>query len=225
MKNFKIFSILFLFFVSSTMWAQTASQLSALQGEDATAQAPSAKNPWNVGASLTFVVKDLDGSLENNFIFAGQASSIIAQGDKYAFPLYGSIGLGSEDVLSGESGFNLGIYPYYSISKTSTLEFLVHGGFGYKVIPAEGDLEATNQFKILGGVEGHFYLKDQALPTTLSITPTAMWHNGLEDVFVLEGTLIIPVGAKIGVLAEYQYPLGDDYEGIFRIGVITTKAL
>ena len=211
--------------LSLSLNAQSSAQFRYIEAPKSSPQGPSSLNPWQLGAKLSFAVKDLDGSLENNFIFAGKASAVIAQGDNYAFPLYGSIGLGSEDIFAPESGFNVGLYPYSVLSSTNSVRFLIHGGIGYKVIPATGDLEPASQFKLTAGIEAHLYSKEGVLPTTVSLAPTILWHNIIENTGALEATVIFPVSSGVGLLAEYLYPFKKDFDGILRIGIITVASL
>lgn len=202
--------------------SQTPAQFRAVASPQVTTQAGSALNPWQVGAKLSFAVRDLDGSLQDNFIFAGKASAILAQGENYAFPLYGSIGLGSRDLFSSESGFNLGLYPYYVISEGDKSRFLVHGGLGYKIVPAQDSLsEANSQFRLTAGIEAHFG-KAGSLPTTISLAPLVLWNNNIEHTTGIEATLIVPVFDGAGLLVEFLQPFKKDFSSVLRIGMITT---
>lgn len=208
------------------LMAQTGSQLGKVRSSGFSSHDVSAKNPWLVGAKLSFTVQDLDGSLANNFIFSGKAATILAEGEKFAFPLYSSVDLGSGDIFSSESGFNVGIYPYYLLSDNANYEIVLHGGSGYKIIPAlEDGLDAESQFKVTMGIEAAFYKDENSLPTTVSIAPAYLWNSIFEDIAILEITGVVPISQGIGALIEYQQPFKDGIDGIFRIGVITVGLL
>lgn len=213
--------------MSLTLYSQTPAQFRAVRTQsNVDPFGPSAANPWQVGAKLTFAVRDLDGNLENNFIFAGKATGSILDGDKFSIPIYGSIGLGSGDLFSNESGVNGGIYPYYILSSGEKSRFILHGGFGGKVIPGTDSTEAITQLKFTAGIEVHLMKDPTSLPTTISIAPAMLIHNSLvENTAALELTAIIPVAQGLGVLAEYTQPFKKEFDSVFRLGVIAAGQL
>lgn len=209
------------------MYGQSPNQMVLIDKDEVSSQSISSNNPWRIGAKLSFAVRDLDGSLEDNFIFSGKATGNLIQGPRYAIPVYGTIGLGSDDIFSSESGFNAGIYPYYKLTTGTNVHLTAHGGLGYKVIPGGEDIDAFNQVKILGGVEAAFYGSDgTGLPVTFSVTPVYLFNNGLiANTSGFEGTLIFPVASGMGILAEYFKPFNSEFDGVFRLGVITVGIL
>jgi len=213
--------------ISLTVFGQSPTQIRAIRPlNNAEPFGPSAANPWQVGAKLSFAVRDLDGSLENNFIFAGKATGMLLESDRFAIPIYGSIGLGSNDLFSNESGVNGGIYPYYIASSGEKSRIIVHGGAGYKVIPGSDSLDLQTQFKLSAGVEVHLFKDATSLPTTISVAPAMLIHDAdTENTAALELTAIVPISKGLGVLAEYLQPFKKDFDGVLRIGVIAVGQL
>lgn len=209
-----------------TASSQSAFTVKESRKAEAQVEQVSLANPW-VGAKLSMAINDPDNDIANNFIFSARVLYEAVTGDNYSVPIVGSFALGNDDMLSPESGFNAGVYPYYIAKESEGLAVVMHGGAGYKIIPQGSDFnESPQQIRALAGVELAFK-QDGKLPTTLSVTPTYLMHfnSDLEDSFGIEVTGVLPISDGLGVLAEYQRPFTDGAEGVFRLGIMVNSPL
>lgn len=214
----KIFKIILFLIITTAIYGQSPYQLKKLKKEVSTENV-SAFNPWIFGAKLTFAVRDLDEGLKDNFVFSGEAVTFLIEEDKYALPVFGSIALGSDDIFAPGSGFNAGLYPYYIVNESEKFDVVAHGITSYKIIP--GDTTSFDQFKAGVGLELIYYIDSDKLPITFSVTPTFLWNDGVANTGMLEVNAVLPVSAKVGLLAEYQRPFKGIFDPIFRLGIIT----
>jgi len=222
-----LISVLFLFF-SFVMVAQTPySIFNSRKKTDVDVKQVSVANPW-LGAKLSYSVND-EQTLYENFLFSAKVLYTPIVGEKYAVPIVGVAGLGSDNLSSSESGINFGVYPYYKLMESPKFALIGHGGVGYKVI-AKGVLtgvEPPQQIRLLGGLEAAFFSENGTLPTTLSITPVYMYNTGaaVGNSSMLEVTGIMPISNGLGFLVDAQVPFDKGTKGIFRFGIIINGQL
>jgi len=222
MKKILILFTIILFCTS--VYSQNGHQFKLIKEKEVESSSVSARNPWLIGAKLSFAVRDLDGNLEDNFIFSGKAATVLLEESNYGIPLYTSVGLGNQDIISTESGFNVGVYPWYDVYSNETFSLVAHGGLGYKVVPGEDEaLDAVTQIRALAGLEVIF--PTEVHPITLSVSPVFLDNNILPNSTMLESTLVFPLSTGVGVLAEHQLSLDSDFGSVFRMGVIMIDSL
>lgn len=216
-----------MFLITLTLSGQTSFGFTHTKREsNADVEQVSLANPW-VGAKLSYNF-DENKPLDDNFLFSAKVLYTPVQGEDYAVPVVGSIGLGSGDLLNPESGINIGLYPYYKLIKDTKFLLIAHGGLGYKLITegVEAGEDAPQQIKLLGGLEAVFY-SEAGSPTTVSLTPVYLYHTRdlTESTGALEITGIIPVSSGLGILAEGQVPFKSEFDGTFRFGVVARGKL
>jgi hypothetical protein len=201
--------------------------------QDVGTQQSSLRNAW-VGSKLAYNV-DESKPLNESFLLSAKVLYTPVAGDRFAIPVVGNVGLGSQaegDILNPDAGVNLGIYPWYLLSDPtntdSRLTLVLHGGLGYKVLTAElpEGAEAPQQLKLIGGLEIAF-ASDEGLPTTLSVTPVYLFNTnaGVDNFGALEITGILPIANGLGLLAEGSFPFDQGISGQFRLGVIVNSQL
>lgn len=224
--------ILISLFVSLTLCGQTPftienSKESEWVEDDANVNQISLANPW-FGAKLSYNLSEKEFT-DEDFVFSAKVLYNPIKGEKFAFPIVGSAGLMKGDLLNPESGVNLGVYPYFIVRQETSRTFLLHGGFGYKVMPtSESNPIRTEQTRFLFGVEGAFWGADGAgLPTTLSITPGWVWNSNTPEpnTGFLEASMIFPLSQGLGILINGMFPFNDHYDGTVKIGVIINGQL
>lgn len=217
----RILLVAFLLVLATCLTAQRLPILKPL-GEAQTEQI-SLANPYIGVAKLAYNL-DPDRPLDNNLIFSVGAQITPIKGDRYAIPILGVGSLGSDDILNPNSGLNIGIFPYYIASKSETLRVVLHGGLNYKTIVegVEAGVDPLQQFKFLGGVEFIYAKSKEALPITLSVTPSYLYHTDIvENSGALELTAVVPIAQGLGLLAEGFAPFNRVLEGQFRFAVIS----
>lgn len=185
-------------------------------------QQASAYNPY-FGAKLSYSL-DEDKPVSESFLLSAKITQVLAAGDNWAFPVASSFGLNSDDLLNPESGFNVGVFPWISLTKNAEtpLTFIVHGGINYKVITEGVDdgSEAPQQFKALAGIEAIFAGPEGSGPTTLSVTPVYYLNNVADDFGALEITGVLPVAPGLALLAEGNLPFQNGIGGDVRLGIL-----
>lgn len=201
--------------MSTALGAQTLAYIKQSEGQTYTAQQVSLKNPW-VGAKLSIPLQDVNGNLGNNTIFSARILYTLAEGSDFAIPVVTTVGLGSDVIISPESGINLGVFPY-KVVKEGLTQLVVHGGAAYKLLPAEAATQ--EQFKILGGVEAILNSAEK-LPSSLGLTAGYLSNPNTGYV---EVTGIIPVGAGSGLFAEFTHRFNNVQT--FNVGIIINSLL
>lgn len=221
-----LFSLLMLF-VASFGYSQSAYDIMNSHGtSDVSTKQASSYNPY-FGAELSYSL-DEDKPVSESFLLSAKITYVVAAGDNWAFPVASSFGLNSDDLLNPESGFNVGVFPWYLVTKNvdAQLKFIVHGGLNYKVITeGVGGSEAPQQFKAIGGIEAIFVGDDGQAPTTLSVTPVYYLNNVADDFGALEITGVLPVAPGLALLAEGNLPFQNGIGGDVRLGIIVTTQL
>lgn len=179
-------------------------------------------NPW-IGAKVS---KNFNENLpiDQSFLLSAKVLYAPLSGPGWSIPVVTTVGIGNSDIFNPDAGINLGVYPYYNLSKQSSFQFVVHGALAYKVIESGVPEEADNpeQFKVSAGFEAILSPPDGGAPTTLSIAPTYMFNNISDDAGGLEITGVLPIATGLGILAESYIPFKEvnSYAGNFRLGII-----
>lgn len=211
MKNF--ITILFLAFAFIAN-AQTPFTMLSSHGSKS-AQRASAKNAW-IGSNLVYNVSD---DVSQNFILSAHLLAPAYTFDRGAIPIIGNIELDSTSKI-----FDVGIFPYYSLSFTGTVQILLHGGIAYKFLIDRPD--NTNEYLLTAGIEAAFYGSEGKAPFTLSIAPE-MIRSINNDVTRsgLNITGVLPLYNGLGLLAEGLIPFNDNAETGLKIGVIVNNSI
>lgn len=221
-----LFSFLLFALLTIPVWAQSPFSIVNSRNQEAEVRQVSLGNPW-VGAKLSYNING-DQPIDDNFLFSAKVLYTPVSGSNYAIPIVTSAGLGSDNLVDPESGFNIGVYPFYSVVSKTNFQLIIHGGVGYKVITNgtdEGD--DPQQIKLLGGLEVAFWPKDGGLPFTVSVAPTYLYHtqDNVDNTSLLQITGIIPIANGLGLLADVQVPLDNLVSETFRFGVIVNGIL
>lgn len=185
-------------------------------------QAVSLKNPW-VGSTFSYNIAG--EGLDESFLFSARVMFFAFKSEKFGLPVVGSAAPLNTDALLSASGYNAGLYPYYVLKSGANIDLVAHGGVGYKAIPGDSTTATVNQLRALGGLEVAFWGsgRDKSA-TVLSVTPVYTLNDNIDNDFFLEGTVIVPIGEFLGLLAETQIPF-DGRKATFRAGVIVRKQL
>jgi len=186
----------------------------------------SAANLW-LGSKLSYNL-DQDNPVSDNFLLTAKVlyTPVVDVNGRYAIPIVVTASPSANSVLSAESGYNFGIYPYYRITKDPAAKtvLIAHGGVGYKVVDDPSG-ESLQQIRALAGLEVAFFQKEGSLPTTISATPVYTHTSGLiKSKTFIEVTGILPIARNLGALVEYQSATGE-FENTFRIGIIINTAV
>lgn len=213
--------LVFLMMVSCLGFGQTAfSVLNSSNEKGVSAQQISANSLW-LGSKLVYNVND-EAPLDDNFLLTGKILYTPITGLKYAVPIVVTASTGG-DILNPESGFNIGVYPYYKLLSNTNTTLLIHGGVGYKSLQQES-ADALNQIRALIGLELAVFPKSGGLPVTISATPVYTNTSGdLGNKTVFEVTGVIPVSKSLGALIDWQS--GATVGTGFRIGIIVNTAI
>lgn len=179
----------------------------------------SANSLW-LGSKLVYNVDD-QAPLDDNFLLTGKILYTPIAAEKYAIPVVVTASTGG-DILNPESGFNVGVFPYYKLMSSASTTLLIHGGVAYKSLQQE-TAEALNQIRALIGLELAVFPKAGGLPVTVSATPVYTNTSGvLGSNTHMEVTAVIPVAKSLGALIDWQS--GSIGSG-FRIGIIVNTAI
>ncbi len=180
----------------------------------------SANSLW-LGSKLVYNVND-DAPLDDNFLLTGKILYTPIADLKYAVPIVVTASTGG-DILNPESGFNIGVYPYYKLLSNASTTLLVHGGVGYKSLQQES-AEALNQIRALIGLELAVFPKTGGLPVTISATPVYVNTSGaLGSSNHMEVTAVVPVSKSLGALIDWSS--ASTAGSGFRIGIIVNTAI
>jgi hypothetical protein len=210
MKN--LITILFLF-AGTIANSQSAFSVLSSHGSQSASRA-SAKNAW-LGAGLVYNIKD---DVSQNFVLNGSFLAPAYTFDRGAIPIMGNIELDSTGI------FDVGIFPYYSLSFTGTVQVLLHGGIAYKFLIDRPDTE--NEYLLTAGIEAAFYGDNGRAPFTLSIAPELIGSfNQSNERSGLNITGILPLYNGMGLLAEGLIPFDGDATTGLKIGIIVNSAL
>lgn len=174
------------------------------------------RNTW-VNSKLMYSMTG-DEFLRDNILFTGRILYVPSFGDNWACPIVSTISNNVNDLFSADSGFNMGVYPWYEVSSNDRRTWIIHGGFGYKMIPATDNVESVTQARVLTGAEVLMYFDNLQQPASLSITPTLWWNITKLNYIGVEATGILPIGSRLGIMGEYYNPFNGQ-DG-FRLGVI-----
>lgn len=212
----------------------------------------SAINPW-IGAQLVY---DLTGSGDealNNILAIRLLHNINTGNKQFGIPVMGTVSNlsndfngNSEDVKKGikelilsDQGLNIGIYPYYILTKNYASKpyyFNVHGSLSYKLNgftndnnTTDADTEYLNSWRISGGLECAYWGKTESAnsPISISLTPVltlldreayqAIFDKETEStIFSLELDVTLPLGKGYGVFMQGVFT----DESLFRAGII-----
>lgn len=183
-------------------------------------------NAW-IGSAFSYQLTGED-TLSENFLFDINLLYDISFG-RWHFPIAGRLGtaVGSGDL----SRVDVGIYPWTVLSQSAVGGVLVlHGGIAYTTLPASvlepGKIPSA--IRALVGIEYSHPLGRNNLPLTLSVTPTFRSEEllfGIENLFGLEVTGIIPIAANLGILARVETPFDSALKTSVNAGVIVNGAI
>lgn len=216
--------VLFFLLLGFSAFSQTPYDISVSHDNSkrVSTQQVSLANPW-VGAKLSYNVNE-ENPLDQNFLFTAKVLYTPVSTDKYAIPIVVAASPQGGNLSSGESGYNIGVYPYYKLFKSSTATLLAHGGVNYKVLDNPSQGASNQQIRALLGLEVGFTSKEGSAPITISATPIfTHTNNGIGKHSFFEITGVVPVGKGLGALVEWQS--GGSLSSGVKIGIIVNSSL
>lgn len=213
----KVFLLLFTVLSLSVFGQTSFSTFNSANEKGAEAAQVSVNNFW-FGSKLSYNLTT-DRPIDDNFALTGRILYVPLSSEKYAVPIGISVSSNGQSVLSAESGYNFGIYPYYKLHQSAQATFLLHGALSYKVLENDAQNGSLQQIRALAGLEAAFFAKDGGAPVTLSVTPVYTHTSGtLGSKTLLEVTGILPIAKNLGTLVEWRS--GKGLQPNFSIGVI-----
>lgn len=246
---------IFLTFISCCfMQAQTPVSILSNSGNlERKAAGVAAYNPW-LGAQLVHNFAGT-GDFGDNLVITGRILHELNTNDiDFKIPIMGNISslksdllespemLGStiSNIVIGDQGLNLGLYPYYVIDdyNDDSFYFVVHGSVGWKLNGFQDDSTETTNYLNTGrfsaGIEIGYGIFDEVTgdrPITLSLTPVLSIFNKEQygeifeqpesSIFSFEVTGVVPI-SKTGIGVLFQQVVSSKIDNVFRVGIVFT---
>jgi hypothetical protein len=167
--------------------------------EQVNANQLSAGSLW-FGSRLSYNFAE-DKPVNDNFILTGKIIYAPIVAEKYAIPIVVTASNGKDP---SQSGYNMGVFPYYKLVQNSAFTLLAHGGVSYRSFSGESGAD-LQQIKALVGLEAAVFGVGGGLPFTVSISPIYTNTSGtIGSSTLLEITGVVPISKGLGALIEWQ---------------------
>lgn len=252
----KSLSFLLLFGLASTSYAQSV-KTTKNNGTIANTSSAGigANNPW-FGGQIGYKFAGSDDFSDNLLVSARLLNEIkLSKTDtRFHLPVMGNISQikdnlnntnlsddekksGISSLLMSTSGVNVGLYPYYEITRDDFFSITLHGVIAYKLNSFDlgnDNVQYLNQGRFSVGLEtsiGETSAKTGRNPLTLSIAPTVtvfdkniyntVFKESRSNLNSLEITGVLPVGRGFGLLVESIIAKSTS----FRAGILISTEL